>query len=879
MDNALEELDRDPPPAQGPPAKRVRFGDSEVREFSAPSAPSEGEVEVPQIDTEANDHLSDYEPSLPSEGEGEDDLMGVAEAPTKDDRPAIRLLEELWACGCVRYVPTPLTACDVYDLQAFCSLLVDGRSSCDKLPYSCIASLGNVEHDHVEHDVGRSSVSVPVGRSNVRVPVGRSSVSVPVGRSSVSMSVGRSDQSACNGQDQEREGAYMPIGDRWVWVSRPRVSYDDIDGIQLDNKESWEGMKTEVKAVDSLQVGLLRSRSEVDHYQAENPGCRVIKSRWVLTQKAPGLVRARLVAKDFAHGRPSALDLGLSSNTASVEALKLILSRAAKGRMRIWGLDISTAFLFANVVQPTVVELPSSFCLEGGGTAYLILEKALYGLRSASLSWQRHLSKIMVGLGLKASPLEPTLFSGWVQLGQKWTYIIALAYVDDLLIVSDSQEGVEFIHKSLSAVLKVKVTGRLHEDGQLEFLGRLIKLDGNNITLGVKPEYVRSVFSAFGWTEKDLAKIKSVATTPDIRALYDAEDPESPSPSLSAEAAGRFRSCLGKIGWLTQTRTDITYFHSMLSRGQAAPRMVHEDALRKFLRWFVGCPLLDQIFPAGNGETLEEEGATLVAFCDSNWGSESNTGRKSTSGGVIYVVAGSLWFCVKGYSRLQTVVALSSAEAELFAIAEAAKEIAGLGQLASHIWGELTKPLAIYTDSASARQIAGMEGFLRRMRRVDIRLCFIQDRVHQHELVINGRKHLHHNPQHQEHLQALFTVRRKLWKSWLKLNTHPQVSVWVMEWPQRCSYWGWQSTKSFLRSRSHHEGLVHGCMAGMVGQDNLLVKKTWKLVSNDADFIQIMSRTFACDGSHDHSQTFDLKATQHYPRAFAETALAALRLG
>ena len=120
----------------------------------------------------------------------------------------------------------------------------------------------------------------------------------------------------------------------------------------------------------------------------------------------------------------------------------------------------------------------------------------------------------MVGLGLKASPLEPTLFSGWVQLGQKWTYIIALAYVDDLLIVSDSQEGVEFIHKSLSAVLKVKVTGRLHEDSQLEFLGRLIKLDGNNITLGVKPEYVRSVFSAFGWTEKDLAKIKPVATTP-----------------------------------------------------------------------------------------------------------------------------------------------------------------------------------------------------------------------------------------------------------------------------------------------------------------------------------------------------------------------------
>ena len=128
----------------------------------------------------------------------------------------------------------------------------------------------------------------------------------------------------------------------------------------------------------------------------------------------------------------------------------------------------------------------------------------------------------------------------------------------------------------------MKVTGKL-DDGQLEFLGRLIRLDGQNIALGVKPEYVRSVFSAFGWTDKDLEKVKPTSTTPDIGAWYDAEDPQSPSKPLTPEAAGRFRSCLGKIGWLTQTRTDITYFHSMLSRGQAAPRAVHEDALRKFL--------------------------------------------------------------------------------------------------------------------------------------------------------------------------------------------------------------------------------------------------------------------------------------------------------
>ena len=1003
IDGALDELEGDDKGsgASGkvpePPAKRVRFGEEEVREFSAPgSSVAEGDVQVEDIQPEENP--SEYQLSDPGSDDEQDlfreifpeeegpEPMEVVPPPVAVERE-IRYLEELF--GCPRFSPLGLTGCDAYDLEAFCSLLV-GRSSLEKLPCACMSKLETVGSDQ--------SVGGSVACSSTKV-------------------------------ESEKDGKYIPIRDRNVWVSRPRVSFDDVDGVQLDNEESWQGMKTEVAALDSLKVGLVRSRAEVDQYQREHPGCRVIKSRWVLTQKAPGLVRARLVAKDFAHGRPSALDLGLSSNTASVEALKTILSRAAKGRMKVWGLDISTAFLFASVVQPTVVELPNTFTTESGETAYLILEKALYGLRSASLSWQRHLSNIMIGLGMKPSPLEPTLFSGWIKVDSKWEYVLALAYVDDLLIASTSQSGVEFIHKALSAVLKVKVTGRLHEDGQLEFLGRLIKLDGNNIALGVKPEYVRSVFTAFGWTEKDLEKVKPSATTPDIRSIYDEEDPENPSKPLTQEAAGRYRSCLGKIGWLTQTRTDVTYFHSMLSRGQSAPRQVHEEALRKFLRWLVGCPLLDQLFPFGDGMTLENEGATLVAFCDSNWASEKSTGRKSTSGGVIYLVAGPYWYCVKGYSRLQSVVALSSAEAELFAIAEAAKEIAGLGQLIEHIWGQLAKPLAIYTDSASARQIAGMEGFLRRMRHVDLRLCFIQDRVHEGELVINGvsglenvsdlltknlnrqqtLKHtaalglenLHdvnlcavpvvrsclllaglldsvldntcldwerfvglcelqttfgtlliefctdsnsslsrlgsdfsvfvlpvslevdgtshetvdqlmsamdvarswgmkvvlwsstpctggspwqrrhdssENPHYHHHLQALFTVHRKLWRSWLKMNTHPQVSVWVIEWPQRCSYWGWHSTKSFLKARDHHVGLVHGCAAGLVGKDGLLVKKIWKLVSNDSHFIRTMAESFACSGDHEHSQKFDLKATQHYPEHFAETALSSLRL-
>ena len=222
-----------------------------------------------------------------------------------------------------------------------------------------------------------------------------------------------------------------------------------------------------------------------------------------------------------------------------------------------------------------------------------------------------------------------------------------LAYVDDLLTVSTTEKGFEYVHEALSSVLKVKVTGRLIEDGQMEFLGRLIRWDGRQIMLGAKPEYVKSVFTSFGW---DISTVKASLTTPDIRSMYDEESVEEPSKELSSEAASRFRSCLGKIGRLCQTRSDITYFHSMLSRGQSMPRQVHEDALRKFLRWLAAFPLLDQIFSLGDsndeGENAE---AHLVAYCDSNWGSEISVSRKSTSGGVIYIAtaAQELWYCTQ----------------------------------------------------------------------------------------------------------------------------------------------------------------------------------------------------------------------------------------
>ena len=214
--------------------------------------------------------------------------------------------------------------------------------------------------------------------------------------------------------------------------------------------------------------------------------------------------------------------------------------------------------------------------------------------------------------------------------------------------------------------------------------------------------------------------MKACTVPPDLRSVLDKEDPAKPSEELSPEAASRYRSTLGKLGWLVQTRGDLCYFHSLLSRGQSCPRAVHEECMRKVLRWLLEVPDLVQVFQ--KDFEAEPGKATLSGYSDANWASERSTGRKSTSGGVIYLNGN----CIKTYSRLQPIVALSSAESELFAMVEMARELIGLGQLISHVFDHVTSPLDLATDSASARQVSMMSGFLRRMRHVDLRLCFLQ---------------------------------------------------------------------------------------------------------------------------------------------------------
>ena len=89
----------------------------------------------------------------------------------------------------------------------------------------------------------------------------------------------------------------------------------------------------------------------------------------------------------------------------------------------LFGLYVSTALLYTRLVVNTVLEMPSCFQNIDGTTSYMFLVKAIYGLRSVGLSWQKHLPGLLVELGLFPSLVEPTLYNGY------WGDVLVLCLV------------------------------------------------------------------------------------------------------------------------------------------------------------------------------------------------------------------------------------------------------------------------------------------------------------------------------------------------------------------------------------------------------------------------------------------------------------------
>ena len=114
----------------------------------------------------------------------------------------------------------------------------------------------------------------------------------------------------------------------------------------------------------------------------------------------------------------------------------------------------------------------------------------------------------------------------------------------------------------------------------------------------------------------------------------------------------------------------------------------------------------------------------LKVYCDSDWAGCSKT-RKSTSGVVVALLGCTVFTC----SRTQATVALSSGEAELYAIGLAVQEALFVKTLILEASLAKAVKLTVHTDSTAGKSIASRYGLGKKTKHIDLRYLYMQDLV------------------------------------------------------------------------------------------------------------------------------------------------------
>ena len=502
----------------------------------------------------------------------------------------------------------------------------------------------------------------------------------------------------------------------------------EISGKLLDHAALRLALSTEHEQLTKLEVGEFLPEQKAK-LLASQSGTRVISTRWVIVQK-PDRVRARLVCRDYRSSGLSSLRENIYAPTSSLDCLRLIISIAEQNGFCLLTSDVSTAFLFAPLFTTEVVCFPPDMVGENNERLYVKLKKALYGLRKAPLAWFRELKSTLIDLGLEETS-EPTMFRGRIQ-GSR---VFLLIYVDDLIMVG-SEKTCETLFMKLSTRYQIKVTGKLlpGTTGMIQFLGRnIFRAEEGCLRLGLPPSYFDEIEVALG------ESVKVSLSPPNLTRFEKVEDSD-----LRESDAKRFRSVLGRLAWVSLTSPQLLYYVSWCATYQTKPTNVGLKGLVEAVRFGKSFRCHSQSFGHEGPHSWAPDDHVVKIIVDASWG------LRSVMGGVILFNH----TYIKGWSRKIQTTCLSSGESELHAIAEGCKEAMAFGILAeSLLYGlpskdsfgiyvrtQSTLKMALWTDSESSLHTSQMNGLLRRIRHLELRVQLIQ------ELVDHDRLSVHYIP-------------------------------------------------------------------------------------------------------------------------------------
>ena len=251
--------------------------------------------------------------------------------------------------------------------------------------------------------------------------------------------------------------------------------------------------------------------------------------------------------------------------------------------------------------------------------------------------------------------------------------MIIAVYVDDIILIGEDIKEINFLKTHLDKVFTIKDLGDLHF-----FLGIEVSYQEDRIVL-TQQKFTKELLCTSG-----ISKIKNVVTPVPLHTKL------SPEEGSLIEDPTLYRSLVGKLNFLTNTRPDLAYTVQNLSQYMQKPRTSHwQSLLLHTLNYLhVTC---------GQGIKLKaQDKLVLQAYSDSNWGACVDTRRSIT--GYVMMLGNSP---ISWKSKKQQTVSMSSFEAEYRVMSSAASEVTWLVRLLSKLDVHIDKPITLYCDSHS----------------------------------------------------------------------------------------------------------------------------------------------------------------------------------
>lgn len=485
----------------------------------------------------------------------------------------------------------------------------------------------------------------------------------------------------------ERLKSAKPPGAFWKvqtnLIEEEPQSYEEMK--KSEEKEKWiQAIEEEMKSLKSMETWEV-----VD----EVPGKPIVKNRWVFKKKLNehGEVerfKARLVAKGYT--QTQGVDYHETfSPVVKFETIRYMFALAAQRRWTLRQMDVNTAFLHGKLDEEIYMEQPEGYPIVPGKVYKL--KKALYGLKQSSRCWNSRFTSFMKSKGFIASKSDPCLFTK----GSGDKIVVVALYVDDLVITGDNREADvitrllsrEFSMKDLGLtkfLLGIRVTQKLGE----------VRID--------QEKYVIEILKRFGM--EDCKPLDTPAVPVDV------------NDSKPLDCKVPYREAVGCLNYLaTRTRPDIAYAVSKVAQKMQSPNQEDWIAVKRIFRYLQGSKCLGLIFRSNNKE--------LEGYSDASYAPKIDK-RKSTSGYVFMMAGGAITW----KSNRQSVVALSTTEAEYIAMAGAVKESLWLNQLRRSLEGP-RDPLTVWGDNQSAIKLAENEMVNDRSKHIDVRYHFLRDHV------------------------------------------------------------------------------------------------------------------------------------------------------